>query len=202
MAIKARGGVALVQDPEEALFKGMPQSAIDHVKVDGVLGVAALANRLVELVLQNAASGIGPTPRVPSDHQTDLELASLRIDPKTIDPREHPGTPSEYACPDCGGALWKMEDGDVLRFRCRVGHAMTADSLRAAQSDALEDALWTALRVLEEKIALTHTMASRDQGTVRTRLLEEHQPLGVLPGRENMAWRSARAGLSINRVEG
>ena len=35
--IKANGGLALVQDPQDALHPGMPQAAASHVGVDGIL---------------------------------------------------------------------------------------------------------------------------------------------------------------------
>ncbi|WP_375511599.1 TFIIB-type zinc finger domain-containing protein [uncultured Nostoc sp.] len=72
-----------------------------------------------------------------------------------------PGKPSTFACPDCGGTLWELEEGNLLRFRCRTGHAYSAESLLATQSDAIEDALWIASRVLEEKASLSHCLASR-----------------------------------------
>ena len=74
---------------------------------------------------------------------------------------EHPGQPSPFACPDCGGVLWETEDGGFLRFRCRVGHAFTARHLDAEQRQAIESALWAALRALEESASLYQRMAVR-----------------------------------------
>ncbi len=65
------------------------------------------------------------------------------------------------AVPDCGGTLWELEQDNLLRFRCRIGHAYSLESLLAKQSDALEDALWFALRALEEKASLSRRMAKR-----------------------------------------
>jgi two-component system, chemotaxis family, protein-glutamate methylesterase/glutaminase len=48
-AIKDRGGTTVVQDPEDAPFPGMPQSAIDHVAVDHVRPLAQLGPFLVSL---------------------------------------------------------------------------------------------------------------------------------------------------------
>jgi two-component system chemotaxis response regulator CheB len=57
--------------------------------------------------------------------------------------------------------LWALSDGNLLRFRCRAGHAFSAESLLAEQSEALEEALWTALRALKERSALARRMAGR-----------------------------------------
>jgi two-component system chemotaxis response regulator CheB len=73
----------------------------------------------------------------------------------------HPGVPSAYGCPECGGVLWELHDGQLIRFRCRIGHAYSPDSLLAQQSEQLEDALWAALRALEEEHSLCLRLASR-----------------------------------------
>ncbi|HZQ35293.1 MAG TPA: hypothetical protein VFD32_05135, partial [Dehalococcoidia bacterium] len=48
---------------------------------------------------------------------------------------------------------WQIEEGDLLGFRCRVGHAYSGTSLLAAEADALDAALWIAFRALEETAA-------------------------------------------------
>ena len=48
-AIRAQGGIALVEDPARARFPGMPQSAIAAGAADRVLGIDELADELVEL---------------------------------------------------------------------------------------------------------------------------------------------------------
>jgi two-component system chemotaxis response regulator CheB len=57
--------------------------------------------------------------------------------------------------------LWELHDGQLLHFRCRVGHAWSPDSLLAEQAEALEAALWTALRALEESLALSRRLAQQ-----------------------------------------
>jgi two-component system, chemotaxis family, protein-glutamate methylesterase/glutaminase len=75
------------------------------------------------------------------------------------------GKPSPFGCPDCGGVLWEIEQEGFLRFRCRVGHALTAKSLGAEQRHAVETALWEALRALEESASLYRRMAGRATGS-------------------------------------
>ena len=79
----------------------------------------------------------------------------------TLESEEKPGTPSVFACPDCGGTLWELQDENLLRFRCRVGHAFSSESLLAAQTGEIETALWVALRTLEERATLVRRLADR-----------------------------------------
>lgn len=72
-----------------------------------------------------------------------------------------PGVPSGFTCPECHGALWQIEEGDLLRFRCRVGHAFSGASLLAAEAEALDAALWIAFRALEETAALRRKLSAR-----------------------------------------
>ncbi|HEY7062836.1 MAG TPA: chemotaxis protein CheB [Chloroflexota bacterium] len=156
LAIKRRGGVAVVQQPADARYPGMPQSALEHVVVDYALPVADMGPVLARLAAQPVQQRIGrPSPDLEEEiRAAELDMARLNSD-------DFPGEPSVYACPECHGALWEMHDGDLLRFRCRVGHAYTAESLLAGQASSVEAALWAALRALEEKASLSGRLAER-----------------------------------------
>jgi two-component system chemotaxis response regulator CheB len=85
------------------------------------------------------------------------------------------GKTSAFTCPECHGTLWELHDGELLRYRCHVGHAFTVDNLEAEQSEALEDALWSGLRALEEKVALAKRMATRAHERKNYRAAESFQ---------------------------
>jgi two-component system chemotaxis response regulator CheB len=91
--------------------------------------------------------------------EKETEMAEFNIE--ALEDEERRGAPSVFAWPECGGALWEMRDGDLFRFRCRVGHAFSAESLLSAQKDQLEGALWAALRALEENTTLSRRLAIR-----------------------------------------
>jgi two-component system, chemotaxis family, protein-glutamate methylesterase/glutaminase len=166
-AIKRRGGLAVVQDPEDALFPSMPRSALENVTVDRVAPISHLGKILGELVEQTVPE---QEVAVPKRDAMENALSSVNLDAIQADESEHPGTVSPYGCPDCGGVLWELRDGEFTRFRCRVGHAWTGDALLAQQADSLDDALWTALRALEESASLSRQIARRHHGRGSERL--------------------------------
>ena len=154
-AIKHRGGLALVQDPSDAEFSGMPQSAVNHVEVDEQPPLAAMGGAIVAAVQREDVLH-EPT------HRPDLEV-EVRSDSGEghMEDMEAIGSPSVFRCPECTGTLWEIGDHDLPRFRCHVGHAYTAESLVAEQDDAAEAALWAGLRSLEENATMARRMAER-----------------------------------------
>jgi two-component system chemotaxis response regulator CheB len=98
--------------------------------------------------------------------ETDLAM----MDGDAMTRQDRPGRPSGFSCPDCSGVLYEIRDGELLRYRCRVGHAWSSQSLFGEQAQQLETALWMALRGLEEKAALARTMGDRanDRGSPLT----------------------------------
>ena len=168
LAIKRRGGIAVVQDPAEAMFSSMPQSAVDHVAVDHVVKLDRMASLLTELTQQAP----GAEDLVSKD-DIEKEVEYSEIDLARIDDAaDHPGVLAPFGCPDCGGTLWEVREGDLVRFRCRVGHAWTSEALLASQSETLDAALWTALRALEESAALSLQLADRARRRNNTRLAQ------------------------------
>lgn len=168
IVIKDRGGVAIVQDPDEALFNGMPHSAIQAVKVDFVLPVAGIAAQLVQFAHQAVEEMEMPPDETPDTyhapaihHEIEQESKIIGTDKATRERGEHPGDPSILTCPDCGGVLWELQEDNIIRFRCHVGHAYSIESLLAEQADDVERALWSAVRALEEKASLARRMATR-----------------------------------------
>ncbi|MEH2365621.1 chemotaxis protein CheB [Nostoc sp.] len=169
MAVKMRRGVAIVQNPDDALYADMPRNAIENVEdIDHILPLSDIPSTLIALV--NTPMEVQPENPVPSKMEFETEIAQLSLE-AVENESERPGKPSTFGCPDCGGMLWEIEEGkegNLLRFRCRTGHAYSAETLLATQSDKVEDALWIAFRALEEKASLSHRMAARMEARNQT----------------------------------
>ncbi len=155
-AVKMRGGLAVVQDPATATFPSMPQSAIDNVAVDHVVPIPLLAALLPKLVVEDVPDDVAPPPPA-------LEAVNdvMFFDVHAAEEAREIGVPSAFSCPDCHGVLWQLNEGALLRYRCRTGHAYSEQALLAQQSESLEEALWVAYRALRERAALAHRMAAR-----------------------------------------
>jgi len=157
IAIKRRGGIAIAQDPDEALYAGMPTSAIEHHTVDYVLPVSEIASTLIALTsMPGSTEGVEPV-----DDEMEQEADIAELDINALRSLDKPGVPSRFSCPECQGVLWEIDDENIHRFRCRVGHAYSPETLLANQSDAVEVALWAGLRALEENGALMTRMSKR-----------------------------------------
>jgi two-component system, chemotaxis family, protein-glutamate methylesterase/glutaminase len=165
--IKGMGGVTIVQNPDDALYDGMIRSAMDAGCVDQVLSTSAMGSALAELV--GTATRGETEMTAEGDDEERKELAIEKLDFGQLHSDDQPGVVSGFTCPNCSGALWELTDTDVLRFRCRVGHAFAVESLLAEQQDGVEDAFWIALRALEERGALLRRLIDRAQKGVNRR---------------------------------
>jgi two-component system chemotaxis response regulator CheB len=157
ITVKRYGGLAIVQDPREAVEPQMPRSALEHVAVDLCLPVADIARMLPR---EAAACAGRPKPRS-DDPAADYELAIAELDADALTDAHKPGVPSLLSCPDCTGVLSAVHEGGMERFRCQVGHAYSLESLLDAQDHSIERALWTSLRALLERLNLMRRVAGR-----------------------------------------
>jgi two-component system chemotaxis response regulator CheB len=153
MSIVARGGVAVVQDPADAIYPGMPESALRAVPTAHVAPVSKLGDVIAALV-DEPVGDLPPVMMSPSD-LIEADIAEQGLQEGGLEMTTM-GEPSGFTCPDCDGALIAVPG--TRRYRCRVGHAWTEDALAAQKESQLERALWTALRTLDEKISLNRRM--------------------------------------------
>jgi two-component system chemotaxis response regulator CheB len=156
-AVKRAGGLALVQDPQEALFPEMPESAIAYVSVDYVLPVVEMPATLVRLAHQPIA--VKEVVSVATAEEREQQVVHEEF--QAEEQARHANTRSTFACPECGGVLWEIHDGDLVRFRCHIGHSYSDEDLLSLQDDRIESALWSAVRALRERAALSRNRATR-----------------------------------------
>ena len=159
-AIKQRGGITIVQHPEDAEYPSMPMSVMQEIKVDYSLRLREIAPLLNELSHQEFEDE--GRYAVPDEIEIETRIAEQRMESdELIDSVDRIGKVSRLTCPDCHGALWEINDEDILRYRCHVGHAYSAEALREGQTQMLEVALWSAVRALEEQIVLARRIIQR-----------------------------------------
>lgn len=159
-AIKKRGGVAIVQDPSEAEYPSMAKSALRFVRVDYCLPLAEISDRLVQLSKEPAAE----EEAYPVTEEIEVESKIAEQGMNTQEFLEHVeaiGTRTTYTCPECNGSIWQIGSSEPLRFRCHTGHSFTANVFLSEQTQNLENALWSAVRAMEEKVTFARQMAER-----------------------------------------
>jgi two-component system chemotaxis response regulator CheB len=186
-AIADRGGVALVQDPREALYTTMPATALEHVTGARALPAVKLGAEIAEVLARPRTGppgravpdGAVPDGAVPDGAVPDGLLAAehriaagVRGAPVTASLAA--AVPSGLSCPDCYGVLFELPGRPAPRFRCRVGHAWTGEALALGQSDGVDAALWTALRTLEERVALLNELAAHAEAHGQSRSARRH----------------------------
>ncbi len=158
LAVRAAGGVAITQDPRDAVVAAMPQSAARIAGADYVVPAAGMTELLIELVNVNVPPPAGGPVMDPIDRMPDVVVRDMERQANN----ERRGEVSTFSCPECGGSLWQVDEADPVRFRCHVGHAYNGESLLAEQTERLEAALWTAVRTFKEKSVLGRQLAAAE----------------------------------------
>lgn len=180
--LKQHGGLAIVQDPEEAVSASMPRSVMAHIAVDHCLPLAEIAPLLVRLVSERAQAAHLPQP-----------TSTPQVPEMTAEFTHH--RPIAVTCPDCGGALRRRDLGTIALFECHIGHRYTAEVMLAAQFLSLERSVEMAMRSLGEraelcrqmadKTATDDTLVARERWTAAMReARDQTEPLRILIERE------------------
>jgi two-component system chemotaxis response regulator CheB len=151
-ALKQSGGITVVQDPNDAAFVEMPRTALIRSNPDHVVSLAAMPALFEKLVRQPAGQAVP----VANNLAYEVNIASGgRGSMKDMD---WIGRRSVLACPDCHGVMWEIDEGKLVRYRCHVGHAYSAEIMSLALDENLKRAFGSALRALDERIALARRL--------------------------------------------
>lgn len=167
-AIKACGGTAVVQHPLDAQADQMPLAALEVVQADEV----APANQLGSMINRIVRTEAGQATDPPAGLQLEVQIAAgTRLGAETL---RKIADPSAISCPDCQGVLSEVRNEQPLRYRCQIGHAMTAEVL-ASRADHVDEAMRVALRMMEERVTLVTRMAEDARQTGRNAVAELYE---------------------------
>jgi two-component system chemotaxis response regulator CheB len=156
-SVKQRGGVTVVQQPQDAVAPSMPASALRNVPVDHCVRLKDIAPLLARLVHTPAEEKEVQPPSESMEAEIKIAKEENALDSGVT----QLGEPSLFACPECHGVLLQLKEGSHLRFRCHTGHAYSLETLLAEFRDQTEITLWNAIRSMEENILLMHRMAEQ-----------------------------------------
>lgn len=170
LAVRGAGGLALVQDPEDATITDLPQLAVKIAGADATAPIAILPSLLADLVARPVPAG-GPPMVDPLERMPTI----VNHDQAEQEQNRRGGQLSTFTCPECGGSLWQVDERQIVRFRCHVGHSYYAEGLLAEQSANLEAALWTAVRTFREKAVLSKQLAHRARNQNNGRIAERFE---------------------------
>lgn len=148
-AVARAGGARVVQQPDDALYASMPRSAIAGDSPEYVVPASEIGNLITRLAAEREMSDRKPV---------EMNIGTLEWASREASGRNASG----FTCPECGGALWDAEDG---RYVCRIGHGFAPESLLDGQAAAVENALSSAARALEEQAEMARRLAGRLTGT-------------------------------------
>ena len=167
-AIKRCGGTGIVQEPMEATYPDMPQSVLNNTVVDYVLPVSGMNEAIQQTISQKTIEGI----KVPEEIKAEAALIENTV--TSIIEVSKLGKQSVYSCPDCGGGLWEIKDGEHTHYRCHIGHAFSENELLRKQFESLNATLWVAVRMMEERRNLLHKISNDEKKKSMFLLAEMH----------------------------
>jgi two-component system, chemotaxis family, protein-glutamate methylesterase/glutaminase len=165
-SISQTGGTTLVQDPADAAFPEMPQTALKHMEPDHVVQLRDMPELLDALVRQPAS-----VPSVPPD-KLRYEVEIAKSGRASISGIDWFGERSALTCPDCGGVMWRLKDGALSHYRCHIGHACGEEQMVVGLDDNLKRAMATALRTLNERAVLVGRLRDQAKDLGRPELAE------------------------------
>ena len=147
----------MVQDPAEADFPDMPNSVLQTIEVDYKVPVNEMGYILADLFSREPCV----EAEAPADVKLEAEIAKRMS--SNMEDQQQLGDLTPLTCPDCGGVMVKITNDAVPRYRCYTGHTFTEKTLEQEQVRGIEDSLWVAIRMLEERKNLLLNMARNEQ---------------------------------------
>jgi two-component system chemotaxis response regulator CheB len=160
LAVHHVGGAVIAQDPEQALYSGIPSAVLASVPTATVQPLDQIARHLVEVLGTPMPEALAMSQR-PNESYAPPLPDPVELEEPAIEALARSGEATGFTCPECHGGIFAVQLEGSQQFRCRVGHAFTSESLFAEQAASLEAALWTALRALEESAEMARRLVTR-----------------------------------------
>jgi two-component system chemotaxis response regulator CheB len=143
--IQRHGGATIVQDPQQAAYSSMPESAIHGFQVDYIVRLEEMGSLIARL-----ARGEGSPVRQPDLRSHPEERATIG-----------------QSCPECGGAMTRVSLGGLHEYRCHIGHRLGLKTMIAEKGRLVERAISAAAAQLDEYTDLLSEMKQQaDTSTV------------------------------------
>jgi two-component system, chemotaxis family, protein-glutamate methylesterase/glutaminase len=161
-AVKRCGGLAVVQHPDDALAPGMPLSAVQYVQVDHVVPIEKMGALLKRLISKPA----GEKASAGCHEDASIYNQGATMTKQEMEARF--GPPSALVCPECQGPIWEVTEDRHSQFRCLVGHYFSPESFVAEEAEAVERALWVAVKTLQERADLLKRLAEKSDSMAQT----------------------------------
>jgi two-component system chemotaxis response regulator CheB len=163
-SIKQSGGHTIVQDPNEAEYPDMPLSVLETMETDYCTQLKKISDVVLKIIEDAESKGISPPPAIVAESKLSEKSAT------TIEQVAELGEKTLFACPDCGGGLWQISNDRVKHYRCHIGHSYSETDMIVRQSQAIEQTLWVALRMMEERKILLKKTATENENKGLTSL--------------------------------
>jgi two-component system chemotaxis response regulator CheB len=163
-SIKQSGGHTIVQDPNEAEYPDMPLSVLETMETDYCTQLKKIGDVVLKIIEEAESKGILPPPAIIAESKLSEKSATTIEQVATI------GEKTLFACPDCGGGLWQISNDRVKHYRCHIGHSYSETDMIVRQSQAIEQTLWVALRMMEERKILLKKTATENESKGLTSL--------------------------------
>ncbi|UQN10760.1 chemotaxis protein CheB [Deinococcus sp. QL22] len=171
--IKRLGGVAVVQDPQDAAFDAMPRHALEQVEVNYQVRAQEMGPLLAQLVQDSTLYQMEAAMDEQQRERLAMEVHIAAEGPKSPASVGQFGSYTPFTCPECHGAMVQIQEGEGLRFRCHTGHAYTSHTLLTELSETIEDKLYQTQRAMEEGILLLERLSQQLSGTRAEALLRQ-----------------------------
>lgn len=145
-AIKKMGGIAIVQDPEDAVIDSMPLSALRYVDVDYKVPAATIPS-----LLKDISHNISMKKTMKKDEIMEWENGIALGKPADMEVLKSHADATRYICPACDGPLFRVRDKKFPHYRCFVGHGVSLEALLKETNEKIEHLTWTVYRTMDEK---------------------------------------------------